>query len=474
MELSTESTGGPAGKGIEMSLGKSGIGNFLVAGILMGAMLVLFGTGFLFSGPRQAVDWSGIKAVAIESDDWGLPGFSPSLSVWDGVDKQALAAGAFPEVYWGSTLEDSLTISRLCEILSRHKGQDGLPAVFQPNYVMGSLEWRPGSGNGRWLEHSFPDFPTLYQRPGLMDAVWAGIGSGLWYPELHARWHYDPEMRRQQAVSTRLAKTVTSRGVMLFPGSEKARELGPWRQYEELSRELEQSRSIFASVFGRSVGSIIAPDYTWNSSVEKLWSAQGIKVIQAKREQRNPDLGHGKIARLRKYLLRKFDLRFHPDRKYLERNCRLEPVQATNPQVVVDRCVADTRLAWKTGQPAVIESHRVNFAHLDQGVVDQGLNALDSYLNQICNDSGQLPAFLTDIEVAQLQVRGCSWVRRGEYLIFRNGTHSARVISVPIDSFSRESQEFAPQGGKHLVLLPALRTVIVLSDGQTKSFPFNR
>lgn len=439
-------------------------------GSALGLGLLVLVASFLFGGQRPAVDWNRLRAVAIESDDWGLPGFIPSLNALEGLDKDELAPGAFPPVYWGSTLEDSAGVASLCAVLARYRGADGLPAVFQPNYVTGSWEWVPdslaGSATGSWRQHDFPAFPARYERQGLLAAVRRGIAAGTWYPELHARWHYDPDLRFELALSTAAARAATARGILLFPDSEKARELGPWRSVADLNRELAESRAIFAAAFGRPAGSIIAPDYTWNSAMEDLWAHHGFRVIQAKREQRDPGLGHGKVARARKFLARQWALRRHPDRQYLERNCRLEPVQWDVPEEVVDRCLAETRQAWRAGQPAIVESHRVNFAHLDPAVQETGLRALDAYLSQVTAGPA-LPIFLSDVEIAQLAARGTSWVRRGERLILRNGTHSGRVVAVP--------RPFCPvgagPGAMSLFLVPAGCTVLIDAQGDVITRP---
>jgi hypothetical protein len=382
---------------------------------------------FLLGGPRGLVAWDQVRAVAIESDDWGLAGFVPDADAWTGLDRSALDTGRFPAVYWLSTLEDQSMVRDLNGVLARHRGRDGHPAVLQPNYVLSSLE----HVGERWVTHDLPDLPAAYARPGLWAAVREGIHGGTWYPELHAAWHYDPDLRKKNALEGDLAREVTARGIMLFPGSERARELGAWRPLTDLEGELDHNLAVFKNLFGRPVGSVIAPDYTWSDRVERLWASRNIRVIQGKREQINPAWGSGKPARLRKFLQRRWDQWRHPGTSYLERNCRLEPVQAEDPQQVVIDCAAATRQAWAGGQPAIVESHRVNFAHLDPGVVATGLESLDAYLVSITSGEELLPVFVTGREIAQLSARGTSWCVRGRKIVVRNATKSRRVVAVP-------------------------------------------
>ena len=90
-----------------------------------------------------------------------------------------------------------------------------------------------------------------------------------------------------------------------------------------------------------------------------------------------------------------------------------------------------TRQAWAGGQPAIVESHRVNFAHLDPGVVATGLESLDAYLVSITSGEELLPVFVTGREIAQLSARGTSWCVRGGKIVVRNATKSRRVVAVP-------------------------------------------
>ncbi|MBK8166020.1 MAG: hypothetical protein IPK64_08640 [bacterium] len=397
-------------------------------GVLMVTLVgALAGLAFLTAGQPGAVDWRRLRAVALHSDDWGLAGFVPSVDAWVGLDRAALSPGRFPDVYWNSTLEDSACVARLAAVLAGGRGRDGRPAVLQPNYVVSALDWT----GGQWVRRDLPDFPETYRRPGLWQAMAEAMWAGVWYPEYHAAWHYDPQRRRQAVAAGGVALAAAERGVMLFPGSEAARELGPWRPTSELAAELDAGLAVFTAAFGRGPGSIIAPDYTWDGRCEDLWESRGLTVIQAKREQRHPGLPPGAGGRVLKVLDRQWSRARHRGRIYLERNCRLEPAQAPDAGAVVAACLDQTRRAWRCGEPAIVETHRVNFAHGDAAVAAAGREALAVYLAGLAGLGETGPVFLVDAEIASLVRRGTSLVEAGDVLVARNGTRSRR-LAIPV------------------------------------------
>ena len=156
----------------------------------LGVLIVLglAAAAFLMGGARGAADWGRLRAVVLESDDWGFAGFVPAGDSWDGLDRAALSPGRFPPVYWGSTLEDSSDVAELAALLAAAVGRDGLPAVLQANYVMASLAWRDGA----WCAYAWPSVPPAYGRPGLWSAVAVARALGVWRAEFHATWHDDP------------------------------------------------------------------------------------------------------------------------------------------------------------------------------------------------------------------------------------------------------------------------------------------
>lgn len=414
---------------------------------VVGALVCWFFLTLVGGRGRSLVDWSAQQAVVLQSDDWGLPGFVARAGSWSDLDREALQTGRFPAVYWESTLETADNVNRLANIMDAHRGRDGLPAIWQPNYIMTSMSWNETTES--WNEYALPAVPPAFHRTGLWTAVDRAVRQGVWQPELHGFRHYDSIRRLSTALSTELAREVTRRDILLFPHSEAARELSPTRPAAVITAELDTSLAIFERVFGRSAVSVIAPDYTWTGAVEDLWQSRGLYVIQAKREQRDPTVLAGKVGRLQKYIARHWVIWRFPGRIYLERNCRLEPVQAPAAEKVVAACLEDVKRAWSRSEPAIVESHRVNYAHIDSTIVELGMSSLSRFLDEVCDLPGG-PVFLCDSEVAQLRTTGVSVRKLGDSLVVRNGSHAARLVLASV-SGAKIRLILVPAGESHLV-----------------------
>jgi hypothetical protein len=300
---------------------------------------------------------------------------------------------------------------------------------MQPNYIMGWLaapaESEPAA-RPDFRRGTLPDLPAAYARPGLWRAVAAAVAADVWYPEYHGLWHYVPEDRLAACDHDANAATAARRGILLFPGCSRSFELNDGRPLAAVAAELATGRLAFAGIFGREPEAVIAPDYHWSRRHERLWRDAGLTVVQAQREQRHPDY-EGKTGRLRKVLARSLRRWSEQRLTYLERNVRLETAQIGDPAEATARAERRVRRAWRRGEPAVVESHRVNYAHLDPAVASDGREALGALLAALDGE----PLYLTDVEVARLSRGGTSWRRTVAGFLVRNLSHARRPVVLP-------------------------------------------
>jgi hypothetical protein len=347
------------------------------------------------------LDWYRLRAVVLESDDWGLCAWSP-----DEEARRILAdTPAFRSPaglrYGGSTLESAADVRMLVETLSEFRGRDGFPPVWQANMIVAAPDYprlRPPRFEAEALPLvGLPRTPSRWERPRLWEEVTVARMSGTWWPELHGL-HHLPEAAwlaalRRGADDARRAFDLQSPVCLAVEGSS---EYDPSEPAEVRTRNLAAAVERFTALIGRSPGSFCPPDYRWDESLERDAERLGVTTLQGKTEQ------HGaRWPALRRLL----DHRRGPWRRgarfYLPARIAFEP-RARDPRVDTDAAHRAVRAAWGRGQPAVLSSHRVNYAHLEPEWSAMGRGALRDLLSRLSRDGA---TFLTDAEVRELADR---------------------------------------------------------------------
>ncbi|MBI3539953.1 MAG: hypothetical protein HY076_06740, partial [Candidatus Eisenbacteria bacterium] len=92
----------------------------------------------------------------------------------------------------------------------------------------------------------------------------------------------------------------------------------------------------------------------------------------------------------------------------------------------IDGVHAAARAAWRRGQPAIVSSHRVNYAHLDPAWSEAGCAALAELLARLVADGA---VFLTDAEVRGLLERGASSRAIARGAVVRRATPDRGVVA---------------------------------------------
>lgn len=380
------------------------------------------------------LDWRRLRAVVLQSDDWGLCAWSP--------DEQALRVLADTPAfrtpsgrrYAGSTLERAADVNAISAMLAELRGADGFPACLQANTIVASPDYARLHAPLFDVEEMplvfQPETPARWRREGLWQAVRKAREAGTWWPELHGL-HHLPEtawlraLRRGEADARRAhaCESPVCRAV------EASSEYDPTEPAELRSRHLERAVERFTALFGRPPASLCPPDYRWDERLEADAERLGITIVQGKGEQSGRPL-----PKLWRLLLKYRWPSVHGARFFMPVRIAFEPGADT---AGVTRHVAAVRSAvrecWKRGQPAVLSTHRCNYVHLDAARAASGRTALRDLLLGLCEDGA---SFLVDAEVRDLATRG--WSVRDA------GTHAAivRYYGVP-----REPVRFAAPAG---------------------------
>ncbi len=356
------------------------------------------------------LDWQRLKALVIESDDWGLTAWSPDEQAWRVLADTPAFRTEAGRRYGGSTLESAEDVRQLAATLLEFRGGDGFPPVWQANTVMAAPQFdrlRPPMFELAELPLVEPhEASPRWARPGLCEALRDASDQGLWWPELHGL-HHLPEQAwitalRRGAADARRAHEQSS---AVCEAVEASGEYDPSEPRDLRRRNLERAVERFIARYGRPPGSFCAPDYRWDSALEEDAHARGVSTFQGIGEQ----VGH-RLAKLRRLVLRYQWPHRNGGTFYLPPRIAFEPsaIPPSGMAVACETVRRAVRDAWHRGQPAILSTHRLNYAHLRHEHAEAGRAALRDLLKRLVEDGA---VFLVDAEVRQLEDDGWS-VRR--------------------------------------------------------------
>lgn len=404
------------------------------------------------------LDWHRLKAVVFESDDWGLCAWCPDEQAHRVLADTPAFRSETGRLYGRSTLESADDVRRLNDTLLAHRGGDGFPPVWQANTVMAAPDYAalhpPGFAAPELPTIPIPGAPGRWERPQLWEQVRAATESGVWWPELHGWTHVpaeawlgalrrgDPDARRAFDQRSPVCAAVEASG-----------EFAPAEPAAARGRALEQALARFEQVFGRPAGSLCPPDYRWDDTLEADAEARGLATFQGRAERAD-----GFLPGARRLVRRFHGMRWSGRRFYLPARIAFEPRGKADAadRVGVARVHRAVRDAWRRGQPAIVSSHRMNYAHLDPAWSEAGRTALDDLLGRLTADGA---IFLVDAEVRALEERGWSARpigERGALVRFRGVPGEAFALPVPAgvgaaavrDPSGRSGVEFAARKGE--------------------------
>jgi hypothetical protein len=352
------------------------------------------------------LDWQRLKAVVFESDDWGLCAWSPDVQAFRVLADTPAFRTEAGRRYASSTLESAQDVRQLAATLNEFRGADGFPPVWQANTIVASPDYErlvpPLFPCAEMPVIDLPATPSRWQRPGLFDAIAEVRGSGVWWPELHGHTHL-PEQAwltalRRGAADARRAHEQQS---PVCSAVEASSEYDPTEPRELRARHIARAVEKFTALFGVRPTSMCPPDYRWDEDLESDAEKLGVTTIQGLAEQH----GH-RFPRLRRLMRRHRWPQEEGRRFHMPARIAFEPlVAAAGPGQAAEVVRRAAHEAWNRSQPAVISTHRVNYAQLDPERAAAGRAALRDLLKVLVDDSA---VFLIDAEVRELQERGWS------------------------------------------------------------------
>jgi hypothetical protein len=329
------------------------------------------------------------RFVVIESDDWGSIRM-PSRDVYEDCLKNDYRVDLSHYTKFDA-LENDKDLTALFDVLSRHKGSNGLPAVITANTVVANPDFEK-IRNSSFTEYHYELFTTTFKNSAhhanCFDLYKQGMANNVFRPQFHAREHVNVKrwMKALQQQQPDVLYAFNHNMAGLFPkfvkGGNKyvvALDYDEINDPDEKLQILEDGLEIFEKLFNYRSSSFIAPNYVWDTKYEPDLFKAGVKYLQGVSYQSEPD--HSKK---RNKIYHFTGQKKNRNQIYLVRNCFFEPSLLPDKSQVVNECLDRINIAFRWKKPAIIGSHRLNYiGSIHEYNRTENLNLLNQLLEGI-------------------------------------------------------------------------------------------
>ncbi|HIB38455.1 polysaccharide (de)acetylase [Mesonia sp.] len=343
------------------------------------------------------------KVIVIESDDWGSIRSSSNKALED------LKNSGIKVDNCSYMQNDAIASNEDLELLFNILAKKNTPKITA-NFLTSNPDFNKikESGFNRYYSESILETVKRYPKHDNAKNLWLeGKNQGFFYPQLHGREHLNIP-RWLQDLKDGNEETLLAFKHKMFGVSahivQKRRASYQAALDGNFSVDLHDKKSIikeavqeFNQIFGFKPESFIAPNYIWDSLVEKALAQEKVMFLQGTHIQRLPR-GLGEKLQYRRHALGDVN---EYDQKYLVRNAFFEP-SSNKDKDWVDSCLSEIKIAFLMRKPAIISSHRVNFVgFLNQKNRDQNLKLFEELIKRI-NKNWPGVHYLTTAELTKL------------------------------------------------------------------------
>jgi hypothetical protein len=305
------------------------------------------------------------KYVIIESDDWGSIRM-PSRAAYERLHIKGLPLtngdSLRYNLYDGLAGPDDFD-GLFKSLLSFKDFKDQHPVITSVSIVANpAFDKIRESG---FQQYFYEPFTQTLERFGLSNSIsfWKeGVKLNLFKPQFHGREHLNVAawMRALQR-KDKFTHLAFDEGMWGFrhAGSSSVNFQAAFDL--EIIEDIQMQKDIlitgldlFEDIHGYRPSFFVPPNGPFNHQLEKTIYQSGIKYLSTPKLHNEP-LGEGK-TRLRIFYLGK---KSNNQILFITRNCLFEPSKPGKDWVA--SCIADMKIAFRWGKPAIISSHRVNY-----------------------------------------------------------------------------------------------------------------
>lgn len=309
------------------------------------------------------------QIVVIESDDWGAARIQDKRVFNELSARNPLLEYDLISRY--DSLETNDDLEALLEVFGSVKDRNGRPAVLTADSIMANPDYDRIAASGYQQYFYEPFTRTLDRFPHsnrVEQLILQGRTAGIYHPQFHGREHVNIRQwltALQQGNADLL--DAFRHGVFGIPfrgEHKKRRNIVSALDFENpdeipaLHAVLTDGMQLFEKHFGFRSASFIATTYVWHPDVEPALREGGVRYLQGIPYQYIPNPGGAWYKKKFHYTGQQNNLQ----QTYLVRNVFFEPSLVAKRHDWVGDCMKRIAMAFAWGKPAIICTHRVNFA----------------------------------------------------------------------------------------------------------------
>lgn len=350
------------------------------------------------------------KVVIFASDDWGMLGIR-DLEGFERLKAKGYKLEQRDCDYYSLELPEDM--EALYSVLSKHRDSFGLPPIFTCNFIVARPDYekiiKTGFREFHYLDLSQGVTGLWKNRDELFNTYKEGIKRGLVYPGYHGLCHFNYEawlaaLRNgepdlQDCVKEHMSYIPSLRRDLF--NYEYLAKVNPitFLSLSAQEEKIKKGVAVFKQIFGFSPVFTIAPKCIWNCDTEKLWHKYSIKYIGAgNRRAGVASLPHHRLGERNQWGM-----------IYLIRNVNFEPIRNNACQ----DAFIEIDFLFKAQQPAIIETHCINYLSSIKNFRDKSLERLDQLLYLIEEKYPEV-IYLSSQQFGHILEKGYCHLRNGE------------------------------------------------------------
>lgn len=327
------------------------------------------------------------KIVVFAVDDFGNVRLD-SKQARENMEKQGLKVYSRFDVYDGLETADDLTA--LFEVLQTVKDKHGRPAVFTAFSLPCNFNFDQMAAE-RYERYHYESLLDTFTKQPDGKATWQlwqeGLKQRLLVAQYHGREHLNVHVLNEKlkqrdrevltALQNRSYTSISQSGYSTISYS-AAFEFWDVRENEAFHTIIAEGLKVFENVFGYKAINFIPPGGNRHPSLWPTLYANGIRYIDLPLIERQHQ-GMGKYRRVWNYTGKVQ----HNNECVLVRNAVFEPTENESIDWT-GRTLLQIEAAFRWGKPAIISSHRINFAgRIEEANRANGIKALKQLLKAI-------------------------------------------------------------------------------------------